>query len=124
MRYNYSRGFSSVGAAKKKWSVVTSPHDVMEPPVDLLRIRETLDARARRTGGDTNRQAARKQEILEQERLESLYWVAFAAQRSTFDAATGLRTSRPSTGLSRLKYPRGKGFIRSPFIYFIFLFAE
>lgn len=83
----------------------------MEPPVNLLRIRETLDARLRRTAADSGRQAARQQEGLELERLESLYWVAFAAQRSAFDAATGLRTSRPSTGLSRLKNERGKGLI-------------
>lgn len=86
------------GAAKKKWSVVTSPHDVMEPPVDLLRLRETLDSRHRRVVdiGDLKQQR-------DKEKMESLYWVAFAAQRSQFDPATGVRVSRPSTGLSKLR---------------------
>lgn len=91
--------------------MVTSPHDVIEPPVDLLRLRDTI---ATCYGHDTgmgvlNGGAMQDNQQRDRDRLESLYWVAFAAQRARFDPATGTRTSRPSTGLTRVKTKDGKG---------------
>ena len=96
---------SKLGAAKKKWSIVTTPHDVTEPPVDLLCLNETLTARLQRRAGSS------LELDREKDKLGSLYWVSFAAQRSKFDKDTGNRTSRPSTGLSRVKYQDGKGLV-------------